>query len=59
LQNDLRDTELFKRLQQADANWLQLGARRPPDLYDIALSPDGTTIAGSGVFAEALEGSLP
>ena len=59
LQNDLRDTELFKRLQQADADWLQLGARRPPDLYDIALSPDGTTIAGSGVFAEALEGSLP
>ena len=59
MQNDLRDTELFKRLQQADANWLQLGARRPPDLYDIALSPDGTTIAGSGVFAEALEGSLP
>jgi dipeptidyl aminopeptidase/acylaminoacyl peptidase len=59
LQNDLRDTELFKRLQQADADWLQLGARRPPDLYDIALSPDGATIAGSGVFAEALEGSLP
>ena len=28
LQNDLRDTELFKRLQQADADWLQLGARR-------------------------------
>jgi len=32
LQNDLRDTELFKRLQQADADWLQLGARRSPDL---------------------------
>ena len=59
MQNDLRDTELFKRLQQTDADWLQLGARPPPDLYDIALSPDGATIAGSGVFAEALEGSLP
>ena len=59
MQTDLRDTELFKRIQQADADWLQLGSARPSDLYDIALSPDGRTIAASGVIAQALEGSLP
>jgi dipeptidyl aminopeptidase/acylaminoacyl peptidase len=59
LQTDLRHTELFKRIQKADADWLQLGAHQTPDLYDIALSPDGRTLAGSGVFAEALEGTLP
>jgi dipeptidyl aminopeptidase/acylaminoacyl peptidase len=59
LQTDLRDTELFKRVQQVDADWLQLGSRQPPDLYDIALSPDGRIIAGSGIFAEILEGALP
>jgi dipeptidyl aminopeptidase/acylaminoacyl peptidase len=59
LQIDLRNTELYKRVRRADADWLQLGAGRSPDLYDIALSPDGRRIAGSGVIAEALEGSLP
>ena len=59
MQTDLRHTELFKRIQKADADWLQLGANQTPDLYDIALSPDGRTLAGSGVFAEALEGTLP
>jgi dipeptidyl aminopeptidase/acylaminoacyl peptidase len=59
LQTDLRKTELYKRIQQADADWLQLGSHRTSDLYDIALSPDGRTIAGSGVFAEVLEGVLP
>ncbi|HWA45194.1 MAG TPA: S9 family peptidase [Hypericibacter adhaerens] len=58
MQTDLRHTELFKRIQKADADWL-LGADRPPDLYDIALSPDGRTIAGSGIVATALEGTLP
>ncbi|MGH6883149.1 MAG: hypothetical protein ACREFM_19660, partial [Hypericibacter sp.] len=59
MQTDLRHTQLFKRIQKADADWLQLGAHQTPDLYDIALSPDGRTIAGSGVFAEILEGTLP
>jgi dipeptidyl aminopeptidase/acylaminoacyl peptidase len=59
LQTDLRNKELYKRVQQADADWLGLGSGQPSDLYDIALSPDGRTIAGSGIFAEVLEGSLP
>ena len=59
MQTDLRDTELFKRIRQADADWLRPGAGQPSDLYDLALSPDGRTIAGSGVIAEVLEGTLP
>ena len=59
MQTDLRDTKLFKRIQQADADWLQLNSDMPSDLYDIALSPDGRTIAASGVIAKVLEGSLP
>lgn len=59
MQTDLRNTELYKRMQQADGHWLALGEGRTPDLYDIALSPDGGTIAGSGIFAEKLEGTLP
>jgi len=59
LQTDLRDTELFKRIRQADADWLRPGAGQPSDLYDLALSPDGRIIAGSGVIAEVLEGALP
>lgn len=50
---------MFKRVQQADADWLRPGLRQPPDLHDIALSPDGRLIAGSGVFAEVIEGVLP
>jgi dipeptidyl aminopeptidase/acylaminoacyl peptidase len=59
LQTDLRDTELFKRIRQADADWLRPGSGQPSDLYDLALSPDGRIIAGSGVVAEVLEGTLP
>ncbi len=59
MQTDFRNTELYARMQRADAHWLQLGRGRTPDLYDIALSPDGKTIAGSGIFAEKLEGTLP
>src|SRR6185295_19802109 len=33
MQNDLRSTELYKRMQQADGHWLQLGSGRTPDLY--------------------------
>ena len=55
MQTDLRDTKLFKRIQQADADWLQLNSDTPSDLYDIALSPDGRTIAASGVIAKVLE----
>ena len=59
MQTDLRDTELFKRIRQADADWLRPGSGQPSDLYDLALSPDGRSIAGSGVVAEVLEGTLP
>ncbi|HVZ02256.1 MAG TPA: S9 family peptidase [Dongiaceae bacterium] len=59
MQVDLRGTELYRRMQAADAAWLQLGKGRISDLYDIALSPDGRTIAASGILAYRLESSLP
>jgi dipeptidyl aminopeptidase/acylaminoacyl peptidase len=59
MQVDLRGTELYRRMQEADAAWMQLGTGRISDLYDIALSPDGGTIAGSAILADRLEASLP
>lgn len=59
MQTDLRATDLFRRVQKADADWLQLGSGQPPDLYDIALSPDGRSIAASSIIADRLEGALP
>ncbi len=54
---DLRDTATFKAIERTTTEWFQVGSGKAAEIVDIALSPDGATVAASGVVVDKLAGS--
>ncbi|MEZ5656334.1 MAG: prolyl oligopeptidase family serine peptidase [Sphingobium sp.] len=55
MQSDIRNTEMFRKVESFFASACSIGSDKPFDLLDLSLSPDGKTIVASGLFMDRLE----
>lgn len=56
VQRDIRETGIFREVEDFAASAVGVGTGRPFDLFDLAVSPDGRTLAASGVVLDQLVG---
>ncbi|HEY1735930.1 MAG TPA: hypothetical protein VGG12_04730, partial [Methylovirgula sp.] len=56
MQRDIRTSPAFAKVEAIISEWLRPGSGEICDLSEIALSPNGKTVAGAGILVEKLEG---
>ncbi len=56
MRRDIRDSDAFRKAESFLVDAYAIGSAKPYDLLDLAVSPDGRTVAATGVILDQLAG---